>query len=416
MTKSPLSLRTSPLVGLAAASLLSTAVIAWAGPPAKATAASSAKPLQGDQKIQHALNRLTFGPRPGDLERVREMGLGRWIEQQLNPATIDDTAVEAKLSRLTTLTMPSNQLLLAYAADTTGFIKKLDKQKKEEERAARRNRNGNKAEADTQANTQKVAMTEMELNPRQRRLLEMIEKANLPRGSSAQAVGELNVAKLVRAAESKRQLQEVLVDFWSNHFNVDVRKGPVRSLKIVDDREVIRPHVLGSFRELLGASAKSPAMLFYLDNVRSTAEMQMPQRGRRGRFGRRNVANQNVANPNNAAPKKRGGLNENYARELMELHTLGVDGGYTQQDVQEVARCLTGWGMERETGAFRFYPFLHDNGEKTVLGQKIPAGGGIRDGEMVLDILASHPSTARFIAQKLCVRFVADEPPAALVD
>ncbi|MBV9866604.1 MAG: DUF1800 domain-containing protein [Abitibacteriaceae bacterium] len=372
-----------------------------------ATRPSTTKPttLSGDQKILHTLNRLGFGPRPGDVETVRQMGLGRWIDQQLSPESIDDSKVEGKVSRLTTLNMPANQLMLAYTADTAAFIKNLVKEGKIP--------NGNDPINNmpaTAGQVTKVDTMQLDLKPEQRRLLDMVENSGLPRGLSIQAVGELEVSKITRAVESNRQLQEVLVDFWSNHFNLDVKKGPVRTLKVVDEREVIRPHVLGTFRQLLGASAKSPAMLFYLDNARSTKEFTTP-------LPRRNLRAINQGfDKNKAARKSRGGINENYARELMELHTLGVDGGYTQKDVQEVARCFTGWSIDRQTGHFHFYPFLHDDGVKTVLGHTIPAGGGIQDGEMVLDLLAAHPSTAHFIGHKLCVRFVSDTPPAALVD
>jgi uncharacterized protein (DUF1800 family) len=197
------------------------------------------------------------------------------------------------------------------------------------------------------------------------------------------------------------------VDFWSNHFNIDVKKNAARALKIVDEREVIRPHVFGKFRDLLGASAKSPAMLIYLDNASSTREREMPPR-----FRQRAIA----TNAQTTPAKKHGGLNENYAREIMELHTLGVDGGYTQKDVTEVARCFTGWSLDRQTGTFVFRANAHDNGEKEVLGHHIAAGGGIRDGEEVLDILASHPATAKHISRELCMRLVADEPPTSLVE
>jgi uncharacterized protein (DUF1800 family) len=325
------------------------------------------------------LNRLSFGPRPGDVERVRQMGLQQWIDEQLTPASIDDSSVEAKLKPLTTLQLPAEQLLIAYLGDTMTPLRKLAHQQNAPDKIA----------------PGEVAAPQKPLTPKLLHIQERIEASGLPPRTSFQAVGELLTAKTVRAVESKRQLQEVLVDFWSNHFNVDVRRGTVRALKIVDDRVAIRPHVFGKFRDLLGATAHSPAMLVYLDNVRSTVARETPRR-----------VNQ----------KTKGGINENYARELMELHTLGVDGGYTQQDVQEVARCLTGWTINYTTGEFVFRPSLHDNGAKVVLGHAIAAGGGIRDGEAVLDILAAHPATARFIARKLCVRLVADEPPATLID
>ena len=174
-----------------------------------------------------------------------------------------------------------------------------------------------------------------------------------------------------------------MVEFWSNHFSIYQDNGPLRLLKIADDREVIRPHALGRFRDLLHASAKSPAMLYYLDNYRSY----------------------------------RDGPNENYARELLELHCLGVDGGYDEQDVSETARTFTGWSIDRndDIGRFRFYPQLHDDGAKTVLGLDIPAGLGVAGGERLLDHLAGQTATADFIAFKLCRRFVADQPDPALV-
>jgi uncharacterized protein (DUF1800 family) len=227
-------------------------------------------------------------------------------------------------------------------------------------------------------------------------------------------IAELQASRILRAVYSERQLQEVMVDFWTNHFNVFAGKGADRWLLPAYDRDTIRPHALGKFSALLQATAQSPAMLFYLDNFQSVSPNTM-QRLR-------------------APQQQRRGINENYARELMELHTLGVDGGYTQKDVQEVARCFTGWTIfqprgggaavnammgeagRRNAGTFFFNSRAHDDGEKIVLGQKIPAGGGMKDGLTVLDILARHPSTAKFIATKLVRHFVADNPPPALVD
>jgi uncharacterized protein (DUF1800 family) len=232
-------------------------------------------------------------------------------------------------------------------------------------------------------------------------------------------VVELSEQKMLRAVYSERQLQEVLVDFWFNHFNVDARKGRDRFMLTEYERETIRPHVLGKFRDLLEATAKSPAMLFYLDNWQSAdpngphPDPAMLRRAARGPFSPplvRPPAQQN-------RPARRG-LNENYGRELMELHTLGVDSGYTQKDVTEVARAFTGWTIAspQQGGEFRFEPRIHDEGEKLVLGHRIKAGGGMSDGEQVLDILATHPSTARFISLELARRFVSDTPPPSLVD
>jgi uncharacterized protein (DUF1800 family) len=252
-----------------------------------------------------------------------------------------------------------------------------------------------------------------------------------------QILAELMQAKLLRAAYSERQLEEVLVDFWFNHFNVFSGKGQVRVYLNEYERDAIRPHVLGSFRELLQATAESPAMLFYLDNWQSAAPAGAVTTAARQSSDRRSSRNPNrapgrptIGRPGQlerartladlppAAQNRRAGLNENYARELMELHTLGVAGGYTQKDVQEVARAFTGWTIAnpRQGGGFRFEPRMHDDGAKVVLGHTIKAGGGKKDGDAVLDLLAAHPSTARFIATKLTRRFVGDEPPTALVD
>jgi uncharacterized protein (DUF1800 family) len=222
----------------------------------------------------------------------------------------------------------------------------------------------------------------------------------------------------------------VLTDFWFNHFNVFAKKGATEIYLTEYERDAIRPRVLGKFRDLLGAAAKSPAMLFYLDNwqsvdpdangqrdVRRRDEMRQLDEMRPGGRGRGRLRIPEAPRPNAPQRQKRG-LNENYGRELMELHTIGVDAGYTQQDVVNVARAFTGWTIDqpRQGGGFRFDARLHDDREKIVLGQKIKAGGGQEDGEQVLDILARHPATARFIATKLARRFVADTPPPALVD
>jgi uncharacterized protein (DUF1800 family) len=235
---------------------------------------------------------------------------------------------------------------------------------------------------------------------------------------------ELSQRKLLSAIFSERQLEQVLTDFWFNHFNVDARKGPVRMMLTEYERDAIRPHVLGRFRDLLGATAKSPAMLFYLDNWMSAGEDASrtqsdlrPQRQRQPLGPQRPLPPLRPLPPAPPANAVRRGLNENYARELMELHTLGVDGGYAQKDVTEVARAFTGWTIRnpRVRGDFVFEPRIHDDKEKVVLGHKV-RDGGMKDGEQVLDILAGHPSTARFISTKLARRFVSDTPPAALVD
>jgi uncharacterized protein (DUF1800 family) len=356
-------------------------------------------------EIVHVLNRITFGPRPGDVEAVQKMGLNNYIEQQLHPETIDDSAVEQQLSQFELLHMSAQDLAQLFLKET------LNKKDNRQAAAA----DAAKAAGETPAPAPPLGSRLQGNN-----LANMVDLANQYR--SVSAVSELEQAKLVREVDSPRQLQEVLVDFWSNHFNIDVKKGPDRIYKVVDDREVIRPHIWGTFHDLLEASAKSPAMLHYLDNALSSVSREVtPQQQQRqaqllqqmlGTAAPVDPAAQTLPLKN----KKLGGINENYGREIMELHTLGVDGGYTQQDVQEVARCFTGWTINRMTGTFMFRPAFHDNGAKVVLGHQIPAGGGINDGEMVLNILCEQPACAHFISRELCQRFVSDDPPEALVD
>ena len=383
-----------------------TTLVLLSGVPAFAQTAS---PDTDRDAILHVLNRTTFGPRPGDVEMVEKMGgIQTYIHQQLHPETIDDSAVEQQVAQLNMLQMSSAQLLGIYKDERQQAKARQQEQVKAAVAAA-----NPPAQADMQQTTA-GGTTLQPATPRERmgKLLALVR--------SPLAVDQLQQAKLLRAADSNRQLQEVLVDFWSNHFNIDVKKNLDRVLKVADDREVIRPHILGSFRELLEASAKSPAMLVYLDNWQST----VPRTVKMGEvMVTERIHDQMMANGNGAfapeVPKvgdKKGGINENYGREIMELHTLGVDGGYTQKDVQEVARCFTGWSINRDTGEFQFHPRMHDNGEKVVLGHVIPANGGMQDGETVLDILAASPATAHHIALEMCERFVSDDPPHALVD
>ncbi|HEX3645270.1 MAG TPA: DUF1800 domain-containing protein, partial [Vicinamibacterales bacterium] len=342
---------------------------------AGAVSGSAATSPTDDQAIVHVLGRTGFGPRPGDVERVRSLGIQRYLDEQLRPERISDVQVAARLAGLTTIGMSSRKIAEEYE------IPQLE---------ARRQR---------QADAKSGGAADGRQPPD-----EMQQRAN-------SVMVELSEQKLLRAVYSERQLQEVLTDFWFNHFNVDARKGADRFMLTEYERDVIRPRVLGKFRDLLGATAKSPAMLFYLDNWMSADPNgpHVPERPRivRGPFGGRVLMPPpgRVAPPNKNAPK---GLNENYGRELMELHTLGVDGGYTQKDVTEVARAFTGWTIDNpQRGAgFRFEPRLHDPGQKVVLGHVIKAGGGESDGEQVLDILAKHPATATFIATKLARRFV----------
>ncbi len=274
----------------------------------------------GDWLTLQTLRRITFGPTRSEIDRARQIGIDNFIDEQLDPESIEEDArVGPFLAGLTTLTAEPKELL--------------------------------------------------EIEPRNAPAVELIR------------------ATAFRSIASRRQLYELMVDFWSNHFNIYIGSPPEIFLKPTDDRSVIRPHALGNFNELLQASAKSPAMLTYLDNAFS----------------------------------HRGDPNENYARELLELHTLGVDGGYTQSDVEATARILTGWTIgnfrsDANPGHFRFEPRMHDQTEKTVLGQTFLAAGGLEEGEALLAMLAGHPATATYLATKLCRRFVSDDPPAALID
>ena len=330
-----------------------------APPRASGRLALPMSPLTPDQQILHALNRLGYGPRPGDVERVRRIGVAAYVDEQLSPSSLADPAVDQALLAYPVLARSAADLVREYPQPTPQVRQQL---------------------ASGQMSRQAV----IEMYPPERR--------------PAVITAQMQAARVTRAVLSERQLEEVLVDFWFNHFNVYAQKGAVRWMLPAYEREAIRPHVLGRFRDLVLAAARHPAMLFYLDNWLSTrADLVVPRGPNAGR---------------------RAGLNENYARELMELHTLGVDGGYSQQDVVEVARCFTGWSIDRpqQGGGFVFRAAAHDRGEKRVLGQVIPAGGGREDGERVIDLLARHPATARFIATKLARRFVSDDPPPALVE
>jgi uncharacterized protein (DUF1800 family) len=359
-----------------------------------------------DKTIVHVLNRLGFGPAPGDVERLRRMGLDKYIDQQLRPETLADAGMAARLSGLDTLAKSSRELAEDY------FGPALMERRRMKEQAAAQPADEAKDKRDMRTPEQ------MELMQAQRRVFT-----------------DLAQQKILRAAYSERQLNEVMVDFWFNHFNVFAGKGQTRTYLTEYERDAIRPNALGTFRDLLGATAQSPAMLFYLDNWQSAAPAGAPTSatannrrgqsttagrafGRRGRFGMPPPGRTIADLPPAAQNRRPRGLNENYARELMELHTLGVDGGYTQKDVQEVARAFTGWTIAnpRQGGGFQFEPRMHDDGEKLVLGHRLKAGGGKRDAEEVLDILAAHPSTAHFIATKLVRRFVSDQPPTSLVD
>ncbi len=358
------------------------------------------------EKIVHVLNRLGFGPRPGDVEAVSRIGLDAYVRRQLHPESIDDSTVDKALASFDTLKMDSGDLMTAYYAEIRHFIEKQKASGNGAELKARYGIDPGKTSGAAAATPPPAAQAKPDLHK---------AALEIPTRVSLRALGELQTAKILRAVESQRQLEEVLVDFWSNHFNIDAKKGPDRVLKVVDDRETIRPHVFGKFRDLLGASAQSPAMMVYLDNAENSAPRKVGviEQWIRAKYVQHLTGVD--AMPAEMQAKMEGGLNENYGREILELHSLGVDGGYTQQDVQEVGRCFTGWGYNRLTGKFRFNAKQHDEGAKKVLGQVIPANGGEADGEKVLDLIAASPATADHIALKLCERLVADEPPPALV-
>ncbi len=347
--------------------------------------------LTADQRVSQTLLRLSFGVRPGDFEAVKKGGVAHYIERQLDPDSIDDSALDKRLAKLPTLTLSNPSMAEQYNPPKP---------------TPTPTPSPTPAATSVTADSPKMGSATSTMNSEA-----MMSAATPPPTPAAKpsptptpknpgmVVTELQRAKVLRAVYSERQLYEVVVDFWENHFSIYANKDADRWLLTGFDRDAIRPFALGRFRDLLGATAHSPAMLFYLDNWQSSVLREYPA-------------------TKDKPARKSGGINENYARELMELHTLGVDGGYTQKDVQEVARCFTGWSIRKpnEEGLFFYNPGQHDNGEKTVLGTRITAGGGIGDVEKVLDILAKHPSTARFIATKLARRFIGDDPPKVVID
>ncbi len=424
-----------------------TGIAVYAG-KAAAVSANFSRQIPRNDRVVQALNRLTFGARPGDADEVRKIGIKKWIDLQLHPERIPESPVLVeKLKPFDTLAMPSDELVRNYpapqivrqmVAGQVPFPTDPDRRMMIQRLVARdeqRQAAGGQAVPPGAPTAQ--PLTDL-LTPPQIRVLrtgapqdrlalfqslpadkqdgviaalpagirqalfaaappDVRRKIEMSAGPAQVVARDLTESKILRAVYSSRQLDEVLADFWFNHFNVFLDKGADHYLITEYDQSAIRPHVLGKFRDLLEATANSPAMLFFLDNWQSVgANLPLPR------------------GPN----ALRRGLNENYGRELLELHTLGVDGGYSQKDVTEVARCFTGWSIDRPQlgGSFLFTPRLHDRGEKTVLGVKIPAGGGIEDGEKVLDIVARHPATAHFICKKLAQRFVADDPPPALVE
>jgi uncharacterized protein (DUF1800 family) len=416
------------------------------------------KSLTEEQKIFHLLDRVTFGPRPGEVERVRQLGWERYLEEQLHPERLSDQVVEQKLQAIPSLHLTSAQLAAAYppvqvireALRARGIElpnppQGLNPQNPPQpgaqgEQSGEQAKNARKIERRLDKELGEQGQTAEDEMKRRRQIQAVLQELGykLPQ----QLTQELQQAKILRAVYSERQLQEVLTDFWFNHFNVFAGKGADRWLITAYERDTIRPRVFGKFEDLLRATAQSPAMLFYLDNwLSASPNAKLPERpfrldrnrqlrpnpplgNLRGRFGQldrvqRRAGESGQQQQIQLPPQRRNrGLNENYAREIMELHTLGVDGGYTQKDVQEVARCFTGWTIRnpRQGGEFFFNPWLHDDGEKVVLGHKIPAGGGMKDGERVIKLLAHHPSTAKFIATKLARKFISDNPPPALIE
>ena len=417
---------------------------------------NSGKSLTEDQKILHVLNRLGFGARDGDIAGVKQIGIKGYIEQQLNASPNDAPDVAARLKNLEVLDMTTAEIFAKYP-NPGALLKMMD--------------GGKKAQANKNAADDAAQMTDDQKKQRREEIKEIYQKYDLRPAN--QIVYQQATSRIIRGVYSENQLEEQMVDFWMNHFNVYAGKAAVKWYIPSYERDVIRKNALGNFKDLLIGTAEHPAMLFFLDNFQSISPnaqannnnrnaerlQKMLQNGQvppqmRERLRSRGLTDEQIdqriekAKQNANNPKKnQRGINENYARELMELHTLGVDGGYTQQDVQEVARAFTGWTIadprgyrkvagnmiadrdnkvldkvqkmagvpdDLESGEFYFNQKWHDNGAKTILGQKVDEGG-IKDGLKVLDILVSQPATAKFIARKLAVKFVSDNPSDAYV-
>ncbi len=373
--------------------------------------------LTEDQAILHALNRLAYGPRPGDVERIRQMGLETWVDQQLHPESIDDSGLDERLERYPTLKMSSQQLLEAYpppnqAAKQQGETKQDYKDQMAEKRQ--------QAVADARSQDMMDSANPNVANGE-------IQLARIQ--GPQRIIAELSMAKMDRAIYSNRQLEAVMEDFWFNHFNVYAGKGDDRWLLTSYVRDTIRPHTMGKFSDLLIATAKSPAMLFFLDNWQSAdaaafAEAQRENQMRRnarygGIFAPPGIMFPPAAAQQQAGAKKQEdrGLNENYGREVMELHTIGVDAGYSQQDVIQMAETLTGWTIKepRRDPEFFFNERWHDPQPTVLMGHKFNYGGE-KDGEEALKMLATNPHAAHFISTELARHFVSDDPPPALVD
>lgn len=429
-----------------------------------ASARKKDSPPQANERARaiQALNRLTFGPRPGDVDRVLAIGVDKWIDQQLHPESIDDHALDARLAPLRTLKMsprelaenfPPPQTIRQIANGKEGLPHDAEKRaiyqaQLERYRMRQEKKDGEQSDGSmlpANAVSDETRSDLLALPPEQRvpALLKLApaeqidfmaslkgparddffdglspeqrETALAIQNPQQLVTQELMDGKILSATYSERQLQEVMTDFWFNHFNVFLGKGVDRYELSSYERDVIRPQALGKFEDLLVATAQSPAMLFYLDNWLSVGpDSDFASGLRRGTRQRRLRRFPTVAqNPK----QRRSGLNENYGRELMELHTLGVNGGYTQKDVTEVAKVFTGWTLKqpRQGGGFEFNERMHEPGAKIVLGHKIKENGE-KEGYEVLRLLARHPSTARFVCSKIAMRFISDDPPPALVD
>jgi uncharacterized protein (DUF1800 family) len=457
---------------------------------------AGAMAVDAQKRAVHALNRLTFGPRPGDVERVTELGVDKWIELELHPEKIDDSALDARLAPFRTLRMdtreivenfPTDQLIKQIADGKASLPRDPNKraiyqaqlQRYEDKQERKNNDEAAKPAAASAVATGDASATSpicrdgacpvsadtaqsadsgemqrreerrlanlktqelldlppdermkeiLKMSPEDQRALAATTKGAkadaLLEGMSAQqketvmalknpqqvVVDELMQAKILREIYSERQLDEVMTDFWFNHFNVFINKGADRYLLTSYERDAIRPHLLGKFEDLLVATAKSPAMMFYLDNWLSVGPDSDIALGI--------APHQRGYGPRPRKPgKQASGLNENYGRELMELHTLSVNGGYSQKDVTEVAKVFTGWTLEqpKKGGGFHYEPRMHEPGDKLVLGHRIKENGE-KEGLEVLRLLAHNPQTAHFISQKLAMRFVSDDPPPALVE
>ncbi len=425
-----------------------------------------AKSLTEEQKIVHILNRLGFGARPGDVEKVKAMGIEKYIDQQLNPKSITDTVAENKVRNLDVFSMSTSELFAKYP-NPGALLRQIEGTKNNAKKPAQNGMMPPVAPQDP------ADMSEADKAERRQKIAELYREYDLK--PAAQMLPQIVGNRVLRAVYSEKQLQEAMVDFWQNHFNVYSGKAAVRWFIPSYERDVLRPNALGNFKDLLVGTAQHPAMLFFLDNFESVSPNAQAGNGANAERIQRMIAQggqfpprarerlkqqygvndaqldqrlKNMQNSTSAQPKRaKRGINENYARELMELHTLGVDNGYTQADIVEVAKCFTGWtiadprgyrkvaastiqGNEEnrigrlqrlqgvpddvDSGEFYFNPKVHDNGVKTVLGQKINEGG-IKDGLKVIDILAGSPATAKFIARKLAGKFVSDNPSDAFV-